>query len=92
MLLQSSFWNFACAFGSVVFLQENMDKRDEVITSSKEQMRSSVHVQVLGEITCKDGKDQVSTTDHPQGLRHKVQTSSEKTPILIAGKTSKWHK
>jgi hypothetical protein len=89
MLLQRSFWNFACAFGSVVFFQENMDKRDEVITSSKEQMRSSVHIQVLGEITSKDGKDQGSTTDHPQGLRHKVRTSSEKTPYLDRGEDLK---
>jgi hypothetical protein len=33
-----------------VFLQENMDKRDRVTTSSNEQMRSSVRVQVQGEI------------------------------------------
>jgi hypothetical protein len=65
-----------------VFLQENMDKRDGVTTSSKEQMRSSVRVQVQGEITSKGGKDQGGTMDHPRGLRHKVQTSYEKTPYL----------
>jgi hypothetical protein len=48
-----------------VFLQENMEKRDEVTTSSKEQMRSSVRVRVQGEITSKGGKDQGAMTDHP---------------------------
>jgi hypothetical protein len=52
-----------------VFLQESMDKRDEVITSSKEQMRSSVRVRVQGEISSKGGKDQGGMTDHPRGLR-----------------------
>jgi hypothetical protein len=76
-----------------VFLHENMDKRDGVTSSSKEQMRSSIRVQVQGEITSKGGKDQGAMTDHPQGLRRKVWTSCEKTPILITGiMTSKWHK
>jgi hypothetical protein len=35
-----------------------------------------------GEITSKGGKYQGGTTDHPQGLRRKVQTSYEKTPYL----------
>jgi hypothetical protein len=65
-----------------VFLQENKDKRDGVTTISKEQMRSSVRVRVQGEITSKGGKDQGGTTDHPRGLRRKVQTSYEKTPYL----------
>jgi hypothetical protein len=73
-----------------VFLQ---DKRDGVTTSSKEQTRSSVRVRVQGEITYKGGKDQGGMTDHPRVLRRKVQTSCEKTPVLIAGMTtSKWHK
>jgi hypothetical protein len=42
-----------------------MYKRDGVTTSSKEQMRSSVRVQVQGEITSKGGKDQGATVDHP---------------------------
>jgi hypothetical protein len=71
-----------------VFLQKNMDKRDEVTTSSKERMRSSVCVRVQGEIASKGGKDQGGTTDHPQGVRRKVWTSCEKTPILIAGMTT----
>jgi hypothetical protein len=68
-----------------VFLQENMYKRDGVTTSSKEQMRSSVRVRVQREITSKGGKDQGGTTDHPHGLRCKVQTSYEKTPYLDRG-------
>jgi hypothetical protein len=55
-------------------LQENMEKRDGVTTSSKKQMRSSIHVRVQGEITSKGGKDQGGTTDHPRGLRRKVRT------------------
>jgi hypothetical protein len=58
-----------------------MDKRDRVTTSSKEQMSSFVRVQVQGEITSKGGKDQGATTDHPRGLRRKVRTSYEKTPL-----------
>jgi hypothetical protein len=65
-----------------VFLQENMGKRDGVTTSSKEQIRRSVHIRVQGKITSKGGKNQGSMTDHPQGLRRKVQTSYEKTPYL----------
>jgi hypothetical protein len=61
-----------------------MDKRDGVTTSSKEQMRSSVHVRVQGEITSKGGKYQGGTIDH-RGLRCKVRTSNEKTPYLDRG-------
>jgi hypothetical protein len=66
-------------------MQENMDKRDGVTTSSKEQMRSSVCVRVQGEITSEGGKDQGGTMDHPRGLRRKVRTSYEKTPYLDRG-------
>jgi hypothetical protein len=68
-----------------VFLHENMDKRDNVTTSSKEQMRSSVRVRMQGEITSKGDKDQGGTIDHPRELRHKVRTSYEKTPYLDRG-------
>ena len=68
-----------------MFLQENMDKRDGVTMSSKEQMRNSIRVQVQGENTSKGGKDQGATTDHPRGLRRKDQTSCEKTPYLDRG-------
>jgi hypothetical protein len=47
-----------------VVLQENMDKKDGVTTSSKDQMRSSVRVRVQCEITCKGGKDHDAMTDH----------------------------
>jgi hypothetical protein len=67
-----------------VFLQENMDIRDRVTMSSKEQMRISVRVQVQGKITSKGGKDQGAMKNHPQGLRREDQNSCEKTPILIA--------
>jgi hypothetical protein len=69
----------------VVFLQENMDKRDGDTTNSKEQMRSSVRVRVQGEITSKGGKDQGGMTDHPRGLGSEVPTSYEKTPYLDRG-------
>jgi hypothetical protein len=59
-----------------VFLRENMDKRDRVTTSSKEQMRSSVHVRVQGEITSKGGKDPGAMMDHPRGLRHSYKKTS----------------
>jgi hypothetical protein len=71
-----------------MFLQENMDIKDKVTTSSKNQLRSLVRVRVQGEITSKGGKDQGPTTDHPRGLRRKVRNSYEKTPILIAGMTT----
>jgi hypothetical protein len=68
-----------------VFLQENMDKRDGVTTTSKEQKRSSVRVLVQGEIPSKDGKDQGAMTDHHRGLRRNLWTSCEKTPYLDRG-------
>jgi hypothetical protein len=62
-----------------------MDKRDGVTTSLMEQIWSSVHVRVQGEITSKGGKDQGATTDHPWGLRREVRTSWEKPPYLDHG-------
>jgi hypothetical protein len=59
-----------------------MDRRDGVMTSSKEQMRSFVRVRLQGEITSIGGKDQGGTKDHPRGLRLKLRTSYEKTPYL----------
>jgi hypothetical protein len=49
-------FSFVCAFGSVMFLQENMDIKDRVTTSSKEQIRSPIHVREHDEITPKGGK------------------------------------
>jgi hypothetical protein len=68
-----------------VFLQEIMDKKDEVTTSSKEQMRSSIHVRVQGEFIPKGGKDQGDMTDHPRELRRKDRTSCVKIPYLDRG-------
>jgi hypothetical protein len=59
------------AFGSVVFMQENMDIRDRFTTSSKEQLRSLVRVHELDEITSNGGKDRSVTKEHPRGLKRK---------------------
>jgi hypothetical protein len=48
-----------------MFLQENMDKKDRITTSSMEQMRSLVRVQVHDEITPKGGKNQSVTKEQP---------------------------
>jgi hypothetical protein len=53
------------AFGSVVFMQENMDIKDEFATSSKEHLRSLVHVHELDEITSNGGEDRSITKEHP---------------------------
>jgi hypothetical protein len=45
------------AFGSVVFMWENMDIRDEFTTSSKEHLRSLVRVHEVDEITSNGGED-----------------------------------
>jgi hypothetical protein len=57
------------AFGSVVFMQENMDIKDWFTTSSKEHLRSLVHE--LDEITSNGGKDRSATKEHPRGLKSK---------------------
>jgi hypothetical protein len=54
-----------------MFLQENMDIKDGVTTSSKEQLRSVVRVWELDEITPKGGKDRSVTKEHPRGLKRK---------------------
>jgi hypothetical protein len=43
------------AFGSVVFMYENMDIKDEFATSSKEHLWSLVRVHELDEITSNGG-------------------------------------
>jgi hypothetical protein len=48
-------------------------------------MKSSVRVELLGEISPKGVKDQGATTEHPRGLRRKDQTSYKKTPYLDCG-------
>jgi hypothetical protein len=49
------------AFGSVVFMHENMNIKDEFTTSSKEHLRSLVRVHDLDEITSNGGKDRSAT-------------------------------
>jgi hypothetical protein len=54
-----------------MFLQENMDIKDGVTTSSKEKLRSPVRVQEHDGITPKGGKDRSVTKEHPRGLKRK---------------------
>jgi hypothetical protein len=54
-----------------MFLQENMDIKDGVTTSSKEQMKNLVRVQEHDEITPKGSKDQSVTKEHPRGFKCK---------------------
>jgi hypothetical protein len=53
------------AFGSVVFMQENMDIKDGFATSSKEHLQSLVRVHELDEITSNGGKDRSPTRNTP---------------------------
>jgi hypothetical protein len=53
------------AFGSVVFMYENMDIQDGFAISSKEHLRSLVHVHELDEITSNGGKDRSATRNTP---------------------------
>jgi hypothetical protein len=59
------------AFGSVVFMQENMEIKDGFTTSSKEHLRSLVRVHELDEITFNGGKDRSAMKEHPWGLKFK---------------------
>jgi hypothetical protein len=63
------------AFGSIVFMQENMDIKDRFATSSKEHLRSLVRVHELDEITSNGGKDRSATKEHSRGLKRKRPTS-----------------
>jgi hypothetical protein len=71
------------AFGSVVFMQENMDIKDGFTTSSKEDLRSLVRVHELDEITSNCGKDRSATKEHPRGLKCK-------TPNFMHGEPPSW--
>jgi hypothetical protein len=53
------------AFGSVVFMQENMDIKDGFATSSKEHLWSLIRVPELDEITSKGGKDRSAMRNTP---------------------------
>jgi hypothetical protein len=63
------------AFGSVVFMQENMDIKDRFATSSKEHLRSLVRVHELDEITSNGGKDRSATRNTPGDWSIKDWTS-----------------
>jgi hypothetical protein len=71
------------AFGSVVFMQENMDIKDGFTTSSKEHLRGLVRVHELDEITSNGGKDRSATKEHPWGLKRK-------RPNFMHGKPPSW--
>jgi hypothetical protein len=64
-----------------MFLQENMDNKDGVTTSSKEQMRSLVRVQVHDEITPKGGQERSVTKEHPRGLKCKRPNFTREDPL-----------
>jgi hypothetical protein len=48
-----------------------MDIKDGFTTSSKQQLRSLVHVHELDEITFNGGKDESVTKEHSRGLKRK---------------------
>jgi hypothetical protein len=54
-----------------MFLEENMDIKDGVITGAKEQLTNPVCVQEHDKITSKGGKDRSVTQEHPRGLKRK---------------------
>jgi hypothetical protein len=64
-----------------MFLQENMDIKDEVTISSEEQMRSHVRVREHDEIIPKDGKDQGVTNEHPLGLKCERPNFMRENPL-----------
>jgi hypothetical protein len=72
-----------------MFLQENMDIKDEVTTNSKEQLRSLVRVWELDEITPKGGKDQSVTKEHTWGLKRKRPNFMREDPPSW---TRGWHR
>jgi hypothetical protein len=60
-----------------------MDIKDGFTTSSKEQLRSLVHVYELDEITPNGGKDRSVTKEHPRGLKRK-------RPNFMQGEPPSW--
>jgi hypothetical protein len=73
---------FVHAFGSVVFMQENMDIKDE-FKKVQWSNRSLVRVNELDEITSNGEKDLSVTKEHPRGLKHK-------RPKFMHGKPPSW--
>jgi hypothetical protein len=68
------------AFGSVVFMQENMDIKDGFTTSSKNHLQSLVRVHELDEITSNGVKDRSATKEHPRGLKRKRSNFMHEEP------------
>jgi hypothetical protein len=69
-----------------MFLYKNMDIKDGVTTTSKEQFRSRVHVYELDEISLKGGKDRTVTKEHPQRLKRKKPDFMQgEPPSLMRG-------
>jgi hypothetical protein len=71
------------AFGTVVFMQENMDINDGFTTSSKENLQSLVRVLELDEITSNGGQDRSVTKEHPRGFK-------PKRPNFMHGEPPTW--
>jgi hypothetical protein len=60
-----------------------MDIKDGFTISSKEQLRSLVHVHELHEITSNGGKDQSVIKEHPRGLKRE-------RPDFMQGEPPSW--
>jgi hypothetical protein len=60
-----------------------MDIKDGFTTSSKEQLRSLVHVHEFDEITSNGSKDRSVTKEHPQRLKCK-------RPDFMQGEPPSW--
>jgi hypothetical protein len=58
-----------------------MDIKDGFTTSSKEQLRSLVHVHELDEITSNGGKDRNVMKEHPRGLKRKRPNFMHEEPL-----------
>jgi hypothetical protein len=71
------------AFGSVVFMYENMDIKDGFTTSSNKHLWSLVRVHELDEITSNGGKDRSAMKEHPRGLKRK-------RPNFMRGEPPSW--
>jgi hypothetical protein len=60
-----------------------MDIKDKFTTSSKEQLRSLIHVHELDEITSNGGKDRSVTKEYPRELKRK-------RPDFMQGEPQSW--
>jgi hypothetical protein len=66
-----------------VFVSKTMDIKDGFTTSSKENLRSLVHVHEFDEITSNGGKDRSVTKEHTRGLKRK-------RPNFMHGEPPSW--